>query len=131
MSFKRIVYSTGQIIVDLIAIFLISVLSNFLVGNTSITENMVFLSTLYTVFKVLLHFVVRNYKLYWVYQLTRNYIRLIFTSLISIIAVISVNNILYHFNLSDIKINILIVSSIIELCYLVLSRYAIKFVLNL
>lgn len=130
MSFKRIVYSTGQIIVDLIAIFLISVLSNFLVGNTSITENMVFLSTLYTVFKVLLHFVVRNYKLYWVYQLTRNYIRLIFTSLISIIAVISVNNILYHFNLSDIKINILIVSSIIELCYLVLSRYVIKFVLN-
>ena len=113
MSFKKVVYSLGQILVDTIMLFAIYLASTFLVGNTSINENFVFLITLFTVFKVVSNICVRNYRLYWVYQLTRNYVRLLFTSLLSIIIVISVNNVLFStiflpFILSNILLSLFI-----------------------
>ena len=132
MSFKKIAYTLGQIFIDLIALFCIYLFSYILIGNGEVVfeENFIFLAALYTVFKVVLNIIFLNYKSFWVYNLTKNYIRLYLTSLASIFVVFIVNSILLHFNHSSITFNVFIISAIMEICYYFVSRYAIKIFLT-
>ena len=131
MSLKRLAYIVGQIFIDLIGLFLITLLSYALINNSfNFSDRLIFITAIYTCFKVLVNFAFQNYNLFWGYHLTNNYVRLFLVGLSGLAAVFIVNCILYHFEISNISINVFIISSFIEMFFYFVSRYIIKLFLN-
>jgi len=132
MSIKNLVYRWGQALVDFIVITLIYIFSYILLGNNvdDLPNKLIFCALIYSGINVIANAITFNYRLYWVYQLTKNFIRLFFVFFISSVVIFITNAILLHNQLSVIEFNVFFVALICEVCYLFASRSAIKLTLS-
>ncbi len=131
---KNLIKRYSLILVDFIAIFTIYFISSFLTKGftaSEITPMFFTIAFVYTIFKLLVNFILGNYAILWMYKIRRNLVKLLITSFLVNVSLVTVYFTLKITNMDQISFNTMLVGFLVEFCYLFISRFSITYLLEL
>ncbi len=130
---SKYVYKYSIVLLDLVAIFLMCILSCSVTKNVTPSDltPWLYLSIIcYTVFKVAGNFVVGNYEILWMYRIRKNFIKMILTFLV-LNFIASIVFIILHFNgLLLLSYGTIFVTMVTEFSYIFISRFAVTYYMD-
>ncbi len=125
---KFLLYKHAVLLVDLVAIYLIYMLSSYLANNFSNNDfKGLFFSTIfvYTLIKVFTQYACGNYSIMWKYRIRRSLARVLFVAVIVNIILMLLNVLWKVPNLYSVTFPTMLVTGLTEFCYLFVSRYTL------
>ncbi|MFI3328887.1 MAG: nucleoside-diphosphate sugar epimerase/dehydratase [bacterium] len=132
MSSKTL-YKLTIILLDVVAIFLIYLLSSTITKNITPTELAPwFYLTIcsFTAIKVFGNYIVGNYEILWMYRIRKNFVKMIQTCIVLNIIVSIIFMLLYYSDLTVMSYNIIVVSMLTEFSYIFISRFVITYFMD-
>ena len=129
---KKVIYNLGLALIDFMAIFLICIVSMFIITKDSDYLNVNFVvSTLIISFvKVGLSYAFKTYNLLWMYSIRRNLTKLIIITLSIDLIILILSIVPAIGEYTKVRTTIYIVVMLMEFAYLIISRFGMSVYFN-
>lgn len=130
---RRYYLKAGIMLIDFIGLFAVYMFSQILCTDVTtkvVTPSFMLYSLLFVGIKVLVHFIVKDYNLLWMYRTRNNYLRMIFISFIVNIFIFVLVGVLDFFGIESLLYECLLMSLFVEFFYIFLSRFVLNLALE-